>query len=316
MQVKKIFSFLFVILLSLNLSITSFAAALPEEGYTINFPYEYPVSPDDPEWYNFTNNDDMVAACQIPDTMLCKMTTEALLESVLNYPMQMDIFMHGSLNKGLLAVSEYFNGLAELLNRRDLQNVLETKMSIEQLDEHNSTDYDSYKREKIMTALYTFNLDVSNPSPNSTPDYVFTPRGSVVPVKKDCTWHDILEIDDPNFRDEVIAELEAEFPRATRISDASPKYNCHSYAWYSQSTSNPYWMENPYKYIEDGSYIRTGSVRVGDCVLYGAIDAPEHSAYVVSTAILVRSKWDWKGVYEHAPNYGPYKKSTSFWTLA
>lgn len=75
-------------------------------------------------------------------------------------------------------------------------------------------------------------------------------------------------------------------------------------------------MENPYKYIEDGSYIRTGSVRVGDCVLYGAIDAPEHSAYVVSSAILVRSKWDWKGVYEHAPNYGPYKKSTSFWTLA
>ena len=50
MQAKKIFSFLFVILLSLNLSITSFAAALPEEGYTINFPYEYPVSPDDPEW--------------------------------------------------------------------------------------------------------------------------------------------------------------------------------------------------------------------------------------------------------------------------
>lgn len=43
MQAKKIFSFLFVILLSLNLSITSFAAALPEEGYTINFPYEYPV---------------------------------------------------------------------------------------------------------------------------------------------------------------------------------------------------------------------------------------------------------------------------------
>jgi hypothetical protein len=32
MQAKKIFSFLFVILLSLNLSITSFAAALPEEG--------------------------------------------------------------------------------------------------------------------------------------------------------------------------------------------------------------------------------------------------------------------------------------------
>ena len=183
MQVKKIFSFLFVILLSLNLSITSFAAALPEEGYTINFPYEYPVSPGDPEWYNFTNNDDMVAACQIPDTILCKMTTEALLESVLNYPMQIDIFMHGSLNKGLLAVSEYFNGLAELLNRRDLQNVLETKLSTEQLDEHNSTDYESYKREKIMSALYTFNLDVSNPSPNSTPDYVFTPRGSVVPVK-------------------------------------------------------------------------------------------------------------------------------------
>ena len=39
------------------------------------------------------------------------------------------------------------------------------------------------------------------------------------------------------------------------------KYNCHSYAWYSQGTSNSYWMENPYAYMTDGSYsLGTASV--------------------------------------------------------
>ena len=40
---------------------------------------------------------------------------------------------------------------------------------------------------------------------------------------------------------------------ATRIAPSSSKYNCHSYAWYMQSTSNPYWMNDPSSYYTDWS---------------------------------------------------------------
>lgn len=36
---------------------------------------------------------------------------------------------------------------------------------------------------------------------------------------------------------------------ATRRATPTVKYNCHSYAWYSQSTANKHWMNSPSKYM-------------------------------------------------------------------
>ena len=40
----------------------------------------------------------------------------------------------------------------------------------------------------------------------------------------------------------VTNSLSRAYPNAQVVSPASARYNCHSYAWYSRSTSNPYWL--------------------------------------------------------------------------
>ena len=35
------------------------------------------------------------------------------------------------------------------------------------------------------------------------------------------------------------------YPLAVRETNASRRYNCHSYAWYSQSTANTVWLNSP-----------------------------------------------------------------------
>lgn len=100
------------------------------------------------------------------------------------------------------------------------------------------------------------------------------------------------------------------------IAAPSKRYNCHSYAWYSQDyENNNYWIDNPYIYISDGSYV-TGVGEVGEIVVYltngyGNLDNNIlHSAIIVSNpdekpahlgrnSITVISKWGDKGLYQH-----------------
>ena len=64
---------------------------------------------------------------------------------------------------------------------------------------------------------------------------------------------------------------------------ATTNYNCHSYAWYSTSSSNTYWMNDPSAYMTDGSYTkRTGNITVnsiGDRIYYST-SGSEHSGKV------------------------------------
>lgn len=53
-------------------------------------------------------------------------------------------------------------------------------------------------------------------------------------------------------------EFKNSWPNATFVSTSTRMYNCHSYAWYSSSTSNKYWMNDPSKYMSDGSYKNAG----------------------------------------------------------
>ncbi len=64
----------------------------------------------------------------------------------------------------------------------------------------------------------------------------------------------------PNWAPEDIAILnnycETHYPNAILVDDASKVYNCHSFAWHQQSSSNRYWICAPhqYTYWTDGSY--------------------------------------------------------------
>ena len=81
--------------------------------------YEYPIKPGTDEWKAFKSHDDMLKACQIPESTLKSMSTKSLVETVLEYPLFGDIRAYSSIQQGFEAVTSQFNGLSELLNRKD-----------------------------------------------------------------------------------------------------------------------------------------------------------------------------------------------------
>ena len=61
--------------------------------------YEYPVTPDSPQWRELTSHAQMVEACRIPSGTLDKMTDEALCKAVVEYPLIADIFANPVMDK-------------------------------------------------------------------------------------------------------------------------------------------------------------------------------------------------------------------------
>ena len=104
------------------------------------------------------------------------------------------------------------------------------------------------------------------------------------------------------------------YPRATRRGAATGKYNCYSYAWYSRTTSNAYFLVRSSRnaYINDGSYVRyTGTPYSGVIVDYGS--TADHAAVcngsLLADVPYVVSKWGIYGLYEHLLGYCPYAMS-------
>jgi hypothetical protein len=81
--------------------------------------YDYPIKPGTEGWKAFQTHDDMLKACQIPEDILKNMSTKGLVETVLEYPLLGDILAYNSIQQGFEAVASRFNGLSELLNRKD-----------------------------------------------------------------------------------------------------------------------------------------------------------------------------------------------------
>jgi hypothetical protein len=89
------------------------------EAEVINVAYDFPIRPGMDEWKTFTSHGEMLSVVQIPDKTLKQMTTRALVETCLDYPMSGDMMAHNSLQEGLEFVISGFNGLQELLKRED-----------------------------------------------------------------------------------------------------------------------------------------------------------------------------------------------------
>lgn len=150
--------------------------------------------------------------------------------------------------------------------------------------------------------------------------YVKTPAGTSVEV------YNYSDIVDWTSTEKAIlnAQTLTSYPTATLLQDASKKYNCHSYAWYSSSSLNHYWMDDPTAYMTDGSYYETS--RKIDNIAYwydtfNGITVPIHSGIVqehMQSGVFVgaRSKWGQLGAYNHKFDDCPYSGSgtISYWT--
>jgi len=129
---------------------------------------------------------------------------------------------------------------------------------------------------------------------------VRTPLGTAVGV---------VEISD-EFTDAEIKSLNArvqrQWPKAKRETNASRRYNCHSYAWYSQATNNKIWMNTPGDdtYWRDRSYVWTTGTNAG--LRWSWPESTDHTAIGTGSG-WVRGKWGKAGRMFHWYNYGPYE---------
>lgn len=135
------------------------------------------------------------------------------------------------------------------------------------------------------------------------------------------------------------AEYDAAYLNATRLSGATAKYNCHSYAFVRENLSNPvYWLNSPASYYENSAlYYEVFTPRAGDVICYFydngtpnnmSDDRKVHSGIVVETTtqssnglcgnsntVIVDSKWKFAGLYRHNGYECPYTNYTPYAAL-
>ncbi|MCR4598478.1 MAG: hypothetical protein K5678_05530 [Acetatifactor sp.] len=91
-----------------------------DQSNMITKPYDYPIKPGTQEWIALPSVIERREACEIPQEILERMTTSALVESVITYPFFIDtIGAFNSFEEGLNWVATYFSGIDELLSRSD-----------------------------------------------------------------------------------------------------------------------------------------------------------------------------------------------------
>ncbi len=92
--------------------------------YTINSEYEYELTPDSSEWEKLTP-EEILDVCNIPLEIAEKMTTEALLRSMVHNPrISVIYFYEGGTDEGIERFCLLIPALKELLNRDDIASVL------------------------------------------------------------------------------------------------------------------------------------------------------------------------------------------------
>lgn len=324
------------VLLCTQLSWTSIQAKETEYVYTITTPYEYPIKPGEAEWAKLDTHDKKIEACQIPDDTLSKMSTEALIVTVMNYPLLIDMLAWTTQLDGYYIISQYFNGIKELESRDDAVEEfnkyyknMEVTYSKNAVTEDSNTILKPLYAEAIKLGIETnYNELVSELissisditiAPMSSTEYVYTPKGSRVKTTYDKTWADAMNTE------AALVNAEKEFVKtytsSTLLRSYNIKYNCHSYAWYLQSETNKYWIDDPSIFMRDGSYSSTIATEGGKIFYDSALGSNyDHSGIVKGVTVFgniwINSKWGESGLFYHKIDDCPYSSfspTISYW---
>ncbi|WP_288527246.1 hypothetical protein [uncultured Eubacterium sp.] len=321
-KVKKYMAtFLCIIVLILQAS-PVYASSETEKAYNINKAYEYPITPDnEKEWAKLTTLEEKLEVCQIPDELLKTMSTSALIETVANYPLSVNLYAFDTIELGYQMIKNSFNGVAELEKRMQntpmsvkaafLNEILSSSKSnlIQNIDDNTNPYFILRIKECIENSV---NIDVMQPtiSKQYATTYITTPKGSKVTAIKDCTWNEHGYTQSECEKQHNL--VKKQYPSVTIISGISPKYNCHSYAWYSTSTGNRYWINNPSAYITDGSYKKASVYILNSKLTYTYSGEIIHSGIISGVSdkhlTYVTSKWGSLGVYKHLYFDCPYSQ--------
>ena len=277
--------------------------------YRIDQAYDYPITSESPVWSTYTSLEERIRACRVSDNLLAQMQTPALLETILNYPLLVCMHAFGTIQEGMESVSSYFGGIEELCTRPDALAVINSYygMEIRKNDVELTKIYLDALKEYILTQNSTYTYAFARSSTVT----LLTEGGRRVTAYQDLTWSD--HGTNLTTQERIASDYLDEFPTASRVASPSPKYNCHSYAWWTQSTSNRYWIDNPHPFTVDGIYEEV-SYRNAEIITYETSGGQfVHSACydgVVGGTVYVTSKWDECCVFRHAIDDCPYDAST------
>lgn len=267
---------------------------------TISTAHVYSVLPGSDEWNNLTM-DEKISVSYVDENTAVRMTTEALLQTTLDYPFIINIRAYGLASTGIDIVKDYFPPLAELIDRRDAYQTI-----AHYLETHSETEgVVKYVIARDLLRYVTDGVQVQSildPITGERVAQVVTPKGSYVMVYSHLTW-DNFEV---TYEEAHAIELEYEvLYQATLLRNASPEYNCHSYAWHNQTSANHYWMNSPTRYTIDGSY-SAGTRAVGNKVTYKDSEGRYSHSGIVTENNKITSKWGCLGLFEHDLENCPY----------
>jgi len=114
---RRCILFLYAILL------VSYFCAVPLNGQHKDGPYDYPIKPGTTKWNLLRTESERREACLIPDSILYTMSTPDLFESCLDYPLLYGYYIFNFAQEGFNLTVTTFNGLQELLKRKDIGSV-------------------------------------------------------------------------------------------------------------------------------------------------------------------------------------------------
>lgn len=80
--------------------------------------YLYPIRPGTSEWRNLPAEDHL-KACQIPDSIVRNISTEGLIQSWIDFPLNIEIIDASTLQKGIEFFMRNFSGLKVLIGRKN-----------------------------------------------------------------------------------------------------------------------------------------------------------------------------------------------------
>lgn len=299
---KKFISLVLVLILVCTILVPVSASSVDQIGsYTITMPYNYPVLPGTDEWQSLSM-DERIALSHVDEDIVENMTTEAVLLTALSYPFIVNIFAYNTDSEGIDVVKEYCSSLAELLIREDALQV--TTAYLNATTDTESIEYYVAGKlwEYVNASTAVAPRYVIDPITGLRVFYVETPNGTSVPVFKDLTWSDHgTTYEEQSVQNDLLQDVYG----VVSVRDINPSYNCHSYAWYSTSTSNDYWMDNPYYYINDGSYV-AGTGAVGNRITYNDSNGKYIHSGIVTSSGIITSKWGALGLFEHTIYACPY----------
>lgn len=135
-----------------SLSVQTTDASL-SSAYTVDTAYEYPIVPGTPEWNELDSLDEKIAACHVDENLLASMTTPALLETVLNYPLLINMYAYSYPKMGIDSISQYFNGLDLLFERDDAYDCM---VVLSQTTTYSEDDTEAIVKNNCLTSLIQY----------------------------------------------------------------------------------------------------------------------------------------------------------------